>query len=55
MKVNLSYATNEILVRLTQDEATRIAAFILDQLHTCTDPDGDPASNLEDSLREILT
>jgi hypothetical protein len=55
MKVNYLWATKEIVVKLDEAEAQRLAAYLSDQLGGCPDPEADIPSQLEDALLHFLT
>ena len=54
MKVNFDYATNEVIVRLSELESIRLTAVILRETHGVPDPDADNSAQLEDALMELL-
>lgn len=55
MKVNFDYATNEVVVRLTELESLRLAGLIYRETKGVPDPEADNSSQLEDALTELFT
>jgi hypothetical protein len=55
MRVNFDYATNEIVVRLTDLEADRLTAIIHRETQGMPDPQNDKAGQLEDALTELFS
>jgi hypothetical protein len=53
MRVNFDYSTNEIVVRLTDLEASRLTAIIHRETHGSPDPEADASAQLEDALAEL--
>jgi hypothetical protein len=55
MRINFDYATNEIVVRLTDLEARRLTAVVNRETHGLADPEADACARLEDALVELFS